>query len=74
LERSAEISVNVPHTASALEIYLTSDLDESADNESWGISNFVVEYVTEDACEDIADADACNEEILASLSACPLTS
>lgn len=63
--------MNVAHTASSLEIYLTSNLNEDSTNESWGISNFIIEYLTEDACEDVK-INACNEELLSAGNVCPL--
>lgn len=73
LERDSEISINVAHTASTLEVYMSSNLNEDAENESWGLSNFIVEYVTDDECVVYEDLSECNADVLASAgNVCPL--
>lgn len=62
-DRTVDVDVTIDHTAACLELYLTSNLDEDATNESWGIANLVVSYISDDECE-VIDTDLCNEEIL----------
>lgn len=59
-EREDYIDITIDHTASSAEFYFTTSLNQGETDESWALSDFVIEYVTgdDDLCVDI-DTKAC---------------